>query len=345
MLSYIIRRLAFVPVVFLALTLMIFSLQMMLTPTQRIAAYAPDPSYVKGGEEQIAALIEKYGLDEPFLVQYGNWMGNILSGDLGWSETARAPVADTLVSLFPATFELVIVAFVFSAFGAVFLGTKAGVHLNKPIDHGIRIFTILGWSFPVFVFGLLMLMLFYGSLNWFPPGRLSQWASVVVQSTDFARFTGINTLDALLNGRIDIFLDALRHLASPVISLTYINLASMTRVMRTSMLETLRQDYIRTARAKGLSERVVQNKHGRRNALLPVVTIMGGELAAMLGGVVITETIFDYHGLGQFAADAAASLDFPAVLGFALYFALVLVVLNLIVDLLYPLLDPRVKLR
>ena len=168
MLSYVIRRLAFVPVVFLALTLMIFSLQMMLSPTQRIAAYAPDPSFLKGGEEQIAALVEKYGLDEPFIVQYRNWIGNIFMGDLGWSETARAPVASALTSLFPATVELVILSFTLSAAGAIWLGTRAGVHLNKPIDHGIRIFTILGWSFPTFVFGLLMLMLFYGSLNWFP---------------------------------------------------------------------------------------------------------------------------------------------------------------------------------
>ena len=166
-----------------------------------------------------------------------------------------------------------------------------------------------------------------------------------MESDTFSRYTGANTVDALLNGRFDIFLDSLRHLVAPVITLTYVNLASMTRVMRTSMLETLRQDYIRTARAKGLPERVVENKHGRRNALLPVITIAGMELAFMMGGVVITETIFDYHGIGQFAADAASNLDFPAVLGFALYFALVLIVINLIVDLLYPLLDPRVKLR
>ncbi len=345
MFSYVVRRLAFVPVVFLALTLMIFSLQMMLTPTQRIAAYAPDPSFLKGGEEQVAALIEKYGLDDPFLTQYGRWIGNIFSGDLGWSETARAPVAEALMSLFPATVELVLVSFTFSALGAIWLGTKAGVHLNKPLDHGIRIFTILGWSFPTFVFGLLMLMFFYGSLNWFPPGRLSQWATLVVEKADFVRYTGANTVDSLLNGRLDVFLDSIRHLVAPVITLTYVNLASMTRVMRTSMLETLRQDYIRTARAKGLPERIVENKHGRRNALLPVITIAGMELAAMLGGVVITETIFDYHGIGQFAANAAAHLDFPGVLGFALYFALVLIVINLIVDMLYPLLDPRVKLR
>jgi len=166
-----------------------------------------------------------------------------------------------------------------------------------------------------------------------------------VGSSDFIRYTGANLIDSLINWRWDIFFDSLRHMIAPVITLTYVNLANMTRLMRTSMLETLRQDYIRTARAKGLSRRVIENKHARRNAMLPVTTMAGMELASMMGGVVITETIFDYHGLGQFAATAAGSLDFPAVLGFALYFAVVLVLINLIVDLLYPFFDPRVVLK
>ncbi|MBF0276595.1 MAG: ABC transporter permease [SAR324 cluster bacterium] len=345
MVNYVFRRLLFFPVVFIALSLMIFSLQMLLSPVQRISAYITSNSELKGGREQIEALIKKYGLDEPFLTQYWEWIQNILSGNLGWSETARSPVSEVLISLFPATVELVILAFIPSFLGAVWLGTKAGANLNRPKDHAIRIFTILGWSFPTFVFGLIMLLIFYGYLNWFPPGRLSQWAVTEVESGNFIRYTGANLIDSLLNGRWQIFLDSLRHLIAPIITLTYVNLANMTRVMRTSMLETLRQDYIRTARAKGLSEKIVQNKHARRNALLPVTTMAGMELAYMMGGVVITETIFDYHGLGQFAAHAAANLDFPAVLGFALYFALVLVLLNLVVDLLYPLIDPRVVLK
>lgn len=344
MLAYAIRRLSFIPIVFFALTLMIFAMQMMLTPTQRIITYVGTPDALKGGAAQVQMLIEKYGLNDPFHLQYGRWISNILQGNLGWSETARMPVAEALVSLFPATLELVVFAFVPGILGAIWLGSRAGAHLNSPVDHGIRLFTVLGWSFPVFVFGLLVLMVFYGGLGWFPPGRLSEWATVEIAGGGFTRWTGLNTIDALLNGNIPIFLDSVRHLVLPVLSLTYVNLASMTRIMRTSMLEALRQDYVRTARAKGLSERVVQNRHARRNALLPVVTLAGMEVAAMLGGVVITETIFDYHGIGQFAAKAASNLDFPAVLGFALYFSLVLVLLNLVVDLLYPLFDPRVRL-
>ncbi|QKC99538.1 ABC transporter permease [Mesorhizobium sp. NZP2298] len=290
-------------------------------------------------------MIEQYGLNDPFYIQYGRWIGNILSGNLGWSETARQPVAHALASLLPATLELVLLAFIPGFLLAIYLGSRAGIHLNRWPDHVIRIFTILGWSFPVYVFGLLMLLIFYSALDWFPPGRLSQWAQAAVTSPGFTRYTGANTIDALLNGNLAIFWDSLRHLAAPVITLTYVNLANMTRVMRTSMLETLRQDYVRTARAKGMPRRVVELHHARRNALLPVTTIAGMELAAMMGGVVITETIFDYAGLGQFAAKTAANLDFPAVLGFGLYFAVVLVVLNLAVDMIYPLLDPRVKTR
>lgn len=345
MLNYIFRRLLFLPVVFIALSLMIFSLQMLLTPIQRISAYISSNSELKGGREQIDALIQKYGLDEPFLTQYWGWVQNILGGNLGWSETARSPVAEVLMHLFPATAELVILAFIPSFLGAIWLGTKAGANLNKPTDHAIRFFTVLGWSFPTFVFGLIMLLFFYGYLNWFPPGRLSQWAITEMETSGFVRYTGANLIDSILNWRWPIFIDSLRHLIAPIITLTYVNLANMTRVMRASMAETMRQDYIRTARAKGLSEHVVEHKHARRNALLPVTTMAGMELAYMMGGVVITETIFDYHGLGQFAAHAAANLDFPAVLGFALYFAVVLVLLNLIVDLFYPLIDPRVTLK
>ena len=343
--SYILRRLFFLPIVFFALSLMIFSLQMLLTPIQRLSAYVSTISEMKGGREQIDHLIMKYGLDEPFITQYWLWVKGVLQGNLGWSETARGPVSEVLLNLFPATAELVVLAFIPSFLCAIWLGTRAGANHNKLVDHIIRFFTILGWSFPTFVFGLIMLMIFYGFLDWLPPGRLSQWAMTDVGSSDFIRYTGANLIDSLINWRWDIFFDSLRHMIAPVITLTYVNLANMTRLMRTSMLETLRQDYIRTARAKGLSRRVIENKHARRNAMLPVTTMAGMELANMMGGVVITETIFDYHGLGQFAATAAGSLDFPAVLGFALYFAVVLVLINLIVDLLYPFFDPRVVLK
>ena len=344
MLSYIIRRVLFLPIVLVSLSLMIFSMMMMLTPVQRLAVYAPDPSFMKGGADFVASQIDKYGLDDPFIVQYGRWMNNIFHGNLGWAESYSMPVGEALVQLFPATAELALLAMVPIVFGAIWLGTKAAVHHNDPIDHSIRVFTILGWSFPTYVFALIVLMVFYGWLDWFPAGRLSHWAVMEVNSDAFTAYTGMNILDSILNGNGAILLDSIRHMVLPVITLAYVWWAGMVRIMRSSMLETLRQDYVTTARAKGLSETVVQNRHARRNALLPVTTIAGLIVAQLMGGLVITETIFDYHGLGQFAARAAQNLDFPAVLGFALYFAVILVFVNLVVDLLYAFLDPRVKL-
>lgn len=344
MLSYIIRRVLLLPIVLISLSLMIFSLMMMLTPVQRLAVYAPDPSFMKGGADFVAKQIEKYGLDDPFILQYGRWMKNIFRGNLGWAQSYSMPVGQALVQLFPATAELALLAMVPIVFGAIWLGTKAAVHHNDLLDHSIRVFTILGWSFPTYVFALIALMIFYGWLDWFPAGRLSHWATMEVTSESFTAFTGMNLLDAILNGNGPILLDAIRHLVLPVITLAYVWWAGMVRIMRSSMLETLRQDYVTTARAKGLTEKIVQNRHARRNALLPVTTIAGIIVAQLMGGLVITETIFDYHGLGQFASRAAQNLDFPAVLGFALYFAVILVFVNLVVDLLYAFLDPRVKL-
>jgi len=344
MITYVVRRLLFLPLVLIGLSLLIFSMMMLLTPTQRLAVYCPDPSYMKGGAEFVKNQIELYGLDDPFLIQYGRWVGNLCEGNLGWSESYSLPVGRALIQLFPATAELGLLAVLPIILGAIWFGTKAAIHHNDPIDHSIRVFTILGWSFPTYVFGLLALMIFYGWLDWFPAGRLSHWATMEVTSEAFHRYTGMNILDAILNGNGRVLLDALRHLVLPVITLAYVWWAGMVRIMRSSMLETLRQDYVTTARAKGLREKVVQNRHARRNALLPVTTIAGLIAAQLMGGLVITEMIFDYHGLGQFAARAAQNLDFPAVLGFALYFAVILVFTNLVVDLLYAFLDPRVKL-
>jgi peptide/nickel transport system permease protein len=187
-------------------------------------------------------------------------------------------------------------------------------------------------------------MILYAQLQWFPPGRLSNWASEIVGSGAFTTYTKLLTIDALLNGRVDIFLDALRHMVLPIITLSYINWALYLRVTRSSMLETLRQDYVVTARAKGLAENDVVNKHARPNALIPVVTLGGLTIAGLLGGVVITETIFEYPGIGSAAGDAAAQLDVVTVLAFTLMTGAILVFANLVVDVMYAFLDPRVRL-
>jgi peptide/nickel transport system permease protein len=189
-----------------------------------------------------------------------------------------------------------------------------------------------------------MLMLFYVQLGWFPPGRSSDWAGQVIRSSDFRSYTSLLTFDALLNGRFDIFLDALRHMFMPILTLSYLSWATFLRVTRSSMLETLRMEYVTTARAKGLSEHNVIFKHAQPNAMISVVTLAGFSIVGLLGGVVITETVFNYPGIGQAAANAASQLDVITILGFALFNGFILIVANLIVDVFYAVVDPRVRL-
>jgi peptide/nickel transport system permease protein len=194
--------------------------------------------------------------------------------------------------------------------------------------------------------GLLLLLLFYANLRWLPPGRVSDWAKAIVENpAAFHTYTSLITVDSLLNLRLDIFLDTLRHMVLPVITLSYISWAQLLRVTRSSMLETLRQDYVTTARAKGLAEKTVINQHARPNALIPVATLGGGTVLTLLNGVVITETVFWYPGMGSAAAAAAVQLDVVTVLAFALVNSLILVVSILVVDILYAVIDPRIRLE
>jgi len=345
MLTYIARRLLMLPLVLIGVTLLIFALLQLLSPFSRLAMYVNDPNQLKQGPEELAEMVEALGLNDPVWVQYGRWLNEVLHGDLGWSESGRQPVVDAIKSRIPGTLELALYAVVPVIFGGIWLGKIAAVHQDKPIDHVGRVVAIVGWSFPTFVFGLLALFIFYGILHWFPPGRLSIAATRIVHSDAFTSYTGLYTIDALLNGNWFVLGDAFRHLVMPVISLAILSWAMIMRVMRSGMLEAMRQDYVTTARAKGLTEKIVINKHARRNALLPVATIGGTMFAGLMGGVVITETVFNRPGLGRFAANAATQLDIPSILGFALLNGIIFVVVNLAVDILYALFDPRVRLE
>ncbi|MGQ9627884.1 MAG: ABC transporter permease [Anaerolineae bacterium] len=342
MTAYIVRRLLLLPVLLFGVSILVFGLISLLTPYERVSLYVPEVSKREGGLEKS---IKKYGLDRPLYEQYFRWLGQVLQGNLGFAKRGKQPVMDLIKHAFPATAELAMWCIVPIILIGIWLGVLAAVHHNRPIDHVTRVFSIVGWSFPTFVFGLLMLMVFYAKLGWFMPGRLSDWASKIVLSAEFTQYTGMNTVDALLNGRLDIFLDALRHLVLPVLTLSYLSWALILRVTRSSMLEALRQDYVVTARAKGLREEVVINKHARPNAMIPVATIGGLMILSLASGVVITETIFNYKGMGWWMADAAIHLDIVTVLGFTLFNGVILVLGNLVVDIIYVFLDPRVRLQ
>ena len=324
-----------------------------LGPVERSALYVRD---FPKNDKQIQGIIRKYGLDRPIYEQYWRWLvgvkdpgtgkreGGVLYGDFGYSRTASQPVIDIIKNRFPNTLDLALWAvFPMLAVG-IWLGVQAAVHQNGWIDQAARIFSIIGTSFPTFVFGLLVLIVFYANLQWFPPGKMSDWVSQLIFSGQFTQYTKLLTIDALLNGRLDVFLDAMRHMFLPILTLSYINWATFVRVTRSSMLETLRMDYVTTARAKGLKERDVINKHARPNAMISITTLAGFSVVGLLGGVVITETVFNYPGIGQAAANAASNLDVVTVLGFAVFNGLILIVANLIVDVLYGFIDPRVRL-
>ena len=342
MVNYIVRRLLILPVVLFGLSVLIFGMLMLLSPVERAALYVTS---VPRTADAINQIIQKYGLNQPFYQQYWRWLDGILHGNLGWSKTAQMPVIQAIKLYFPATLELALWSFVPIIVGGTWLGIQAAIHHDTFIDHAARVFSIVGYSFPTFVFGLLMLMIFYANLQWFPPGRLSDWAYAVVTSPAFHQYTGMNTVDALLNLRFDIFLDALRHIFLPALTLAYVSWALILRVARSSMLEVLSQDYVRTARAKGMPERMVINRHARPNAMIPVATIGGLLLVGFLNGVVITETVFNYHGMGLFAANAALNFDAVTILGIALLAGSLLVAANLVVDVMYSYLDPRIRLK
>jgi peptide/nickel transport system permease protein len=342
------------PVLLVGVSMLIFAMLSMLTPYERASLYVRDIPKRQGAIDDI---IKKYGLDEPIPVQYWQWMmgrrdpttgeieGGILRGNLGWSKVGASSVSDVIARRLPATAELALWAAVPMIGIGIWLGVLSAVHHNKLLDQVLRVFSIVGWSIPTFVFGLLVLMIFYARLGWFPPERLSEWAVRIVQSSDFTRYTQMNSVDSLLNLRFDIFLDSIKHLILPVVTLAYLNWAYMLRVTRSSMLDTLRQDYMTTARAKGLAEGIVIRKHAVPNGLIPVITIGGLILIGLLNGVVITETVFSYPGMGSFMAQAALSLDVVSVLGITLFSSAILVGGNLIVDVLYGVVDPRIRLQ
>lgn len=344
MLTYIARRIMLLPLVMFGVTALIFLLMQFLGPYQLVALYVTDITELLKGPEYMNELVVKHGLDDPLLIKYGNWMGNLLRGNLGWSQSARMPVAAAIARFLPSTFELVMWSVIPIIFGGIWLGTISATHKDTIVDHGARLWALAGISLPAFLSSLFLLTLFYSKTGWFPPGSVSLWAEKLVISGEFHQYTGIYTLDALFNRNLAVFVDALRHLALPCVALIIVQWAGLMRIMRSTMLESLRQDYVTTARAKGLAERIVINKHARRNALIPVVTIAGGMIARMIGGLVVIETVFSRKGLGAFAMSAALQLDFPAVLGFTILITGVTVTANLIVDLLYAWIDPRVRL-
>ncbi|MBN1963633.1 MAG: ABC transporter permease [Anaerolineae bacterium] len=269
--------------------------------------------------------------------QYFIFLGRILRGDLGRSIQGNIPIGDDFARRFPATIELSIAALAIAILVGVPIGIVSAVRRNSWVDTFSMFLALLGVSLPIFVLGLLLIYLFGVQLGWLPTGqRLSATLSL-------EPITGFLLLDALLRGNGEVFSDALSHILLPAFALSTIPLSIIARITRSSMLEVLHQDYIRTARAKGLRERVVVLRHAMRNALLPVVTVIGLAMGSLLAGAVLTETIFSWQGIGKWLFDSIEGRDYPIVQSVSLMITLVYVVVNLIVDLSYAWLNPRIR--
>jgi peptide/nickel transport system permease protein len=343
MTSYIVRRLLILPFILFSVTLLIFLMMSQLSPAQRAALYVSDIPKTPDG---LQAVIDKYGLDDPMPVQYARWVRHLASGDLGFSKTGKESVVEVIRHRWPASLELALYSSLLIVTIGIQLGIIAALRHNRWEDQSLRLFSIGGTSFPTFVIGLLLLMVFASVLGWLPAGdRLSVQMQRVVDSPSWHAVTRLYTIDSLLNRNLAVFTDAVQHLILPVLTLSVVNWAVLLRVTRSSMLDTLRQDYVRTARAKGLGERDVIQKHARPNAMLPVVTLAGLTVIGLMNGAAITETIFNWPGLGQKVVQAATNLDMVTVLGLTMFFATLLIIGNLIVDILYAYIDPRVRLN
>jgi peptide/nickel transport system permease protein len=285
-----------------------------------------------------AALEKRWGLDQPMPVQYIVYVGNLLQGDWGESISKRTPVAQELRHRVPATIELTFFALLFAMVVGFPLGIIAALNRDRWPDHIARFVSLVGTSLPVFWLGLLLLYVFFYRLEWLPgPGRLD------VGMKAPPTITGMVTFDALLQGDWAVFQAALKRLILPSVVLGSFAMGIISRMLRSSLLASLGDDYVRTARAKGLAERSVVAGHALRNALIPTVTVLGLTTASLLAGAVLTETIFSWPGIGSFAVAAALKLDYPALLGVTLIVAVIYVLVNLLVDIAYVILDPRIR--
>jgi peptide/nickel transport system permease protein len=333
--THIIRRMLLVIPMIIGVTLITFIVSHMV-PVNPLVIIVGEKALDK--PDIVNAAIQKWGLDKSLPEQYLFYVWNLAQGDLGVSFKTKRPVAQDLAQYLPATVELGSASLLFALGLGLPLGIVAALKSGKWIDHAARLFSLLGASMPPFWSGLMILFVLYYQLKLLPgPGRID------TRMTAPPTVTGLHLVDSLLANDMAAFTNSLQHLILPSIILGWFTLAQISRITRSSLLEVLRMDYIRTARAKGLHERTVILAHALRNAFIPTLTVMGLAFAGLMSGAIMTETIFAWPGIGRYAVESAANLDYPAVLGTTLLIALVYILINLVVDILYGVIDPRIR--
>lgn len=331
--GFLLRRLALVVPTFLGITLLVFAL-IHLIPGNAVEALSGEHGM---DPERYARLLHEFGLDRPLYVQYFDYLGNVLHGDLGRSIVTHEPVLSEFRTLFPATLELSLCAILLAVLVGLPAGILAALKRNTVLDYSVMGISLTGYSMPIFWWALLLILLFSVTLGWTPvSGRID-----IVY--DLPPVTGFMLIDSLVSGEEGAFRSALSHLILPAIALGTIPLAVIARMTRSAMLEVLREDYVRTARAKGLSRARVVMVHALRNALIPVITVIGLQVGTLLAGAILTETIFSWPGIGKWLVEAIHRRDYPVVQGGILMSATIIIVVNLLVDLLYGVVNPRIR--
>ncbi|HEX6305377.1 MAG TPA: ABC transporter permease [Anaerolineales bacterium] len=331
MVQYILRRLILAFPVIIGVTFLAFGMLLATgDPTSALAGEHASPALR-------AAIREELGLDDPLPVQYGRFLWRLVQGDFGRSIMTRTPVQNELKQFFPATMELALAAMLVAVLVGIPLGILAGYRHNTYIDLSTTLGALVGVSMPIFWLGLMLLWIFGLKLNWFPStGRIGQ-------GVNLQTVTNLYILDSIITGNFQALLSALHHIALPAFALATIPTAFIARITRSAMLDVLGTDYIRTARAKGLIERLVVLKHALKNAMLPVVTVVGLQTGSLLAGAILTETIFAWPGMGRWIVNAIVARNFPVVQTGVLVFALIFIAVNLLVDISYGWFDPRVR--
>ncbi|HUH76550.1 MAG TPA: ABC transporter permease subunit [Devosia sp.] len=335
MLNYILRKLALIVPTLIGISICAFAFVRVL-PGDPILAMAGQHGV---SPERYEILKEQFGYNLPIWQQYFNYVGNLLQGNFGISLATKRPVLNEFMTLFPATVELALVAMMFAIGVGVPAGVLAAVKRGSWIDQLAMSVALTGYSMPIFWWGLLLMMFFSAYLGWTPvSGRIAL-------SFFLKPITGFMLIDSLLYGNWPAFVSALRHLILPAIVLGTIPLAVIARQTRSAMLEVLGEDYVRTAKAKGLSTRRVVNVHALRNALIPVVTTIGLQVGLLLGGAILTETIFSWPGIGKWMIDSIFKRDYVAVQSGLFLIACIVMAVNLIVDVLYAVINPRIRVQ
>jgi peptide/nickel transport system permease protein len=333
MLRYVVRRLLLLVPILLGLSILIFAWIRALPggPAQALLGERATP-------ETIAQIEEQYGLNKPIYVQYWSYLKTVARGDFGVSITTRQPVLDEFKRRFPATIELAFAAMLFATLFGIPLGFIAAKRYGGFLDHASLVASLIGISIPIFFLALILKYIFAVKLGWLPSvGRMS----VLI---DIPHPTNFYILDAIIAGDPEALWDVLKHLILPAIALGSIPLAIIARITRAAVLDVQNEDYVRTARAKGLSPGIVDRRHVLRNAMLPVTTIIGLQTGLLLSGAILTETVFAIPGIGTWLSDAIDGRNFPVLQGGILFIAVVFVLVNLIVDISYAFINPRIRL-